>query len=612
MQIVIIGAGPRGLSLCERLIAHGKKQQMASSILLIDPYLPGAVWRTGQNQDLLINSVTSQVTLFTDDTLTSGGPVVKGPTLYEWAITSGKAFAQQHAPWLLASFDTIDPDGHCSRALYGLYQQWFYHQLAKHCPSFIELTYVQAEVLSVTKETAGFCVKTADNAWPADQVVLATGHSAARLSVQEAELAAFAQQNQLFYTPPANAADVDFTKVAAQKPLILRGLGLAFFDYVTLLTTGRGGQFLEVNGQYRYRPSGQEPLIIAGSHRGVPYHPRGKNQKRPTQQRQPHFLTEHRIAAWVNNKQVAAEIVFYYLAKEVELVYYQQYLSTVMHRASAEVHAFTDAFIQQDGQLSVVHDFAIPTTAEWDWSFFKQPFTKKSSEQSPQDFLLDYLKWDLKEASLGNLSGPISSALEVLKDLREPLRVILANHLLSSQDLKELFWQSFVPLNSFLSIGPPLQRTRELIALIEAGIVTLLGPEMTVETSDVFVTYSKRFPEKRFRATQMMEARIPTTAVEATANPLISNLLTQRLIYPHLLHMHDTADFHTGAIAIDPLTNLCLDQQGRPQEGLYCFGIPTEGIHWLTAATAQPGTDAWNLRQADQMAAHIYMNDHLK
>ncbi|MCW3744564.1 FAD/NAD(P)-binding protein [Enterococcus gallinarum] len=28
----------------------------------------------------------------------------------------------------------MDPDGHCSRALYGLYQKWFYQQLVETLP----------------------------------------------------------------------------------------------------------------------------------------------------------------------------------------------------------------------------------------------------------------------------------------------------------------------------------------------------------------------------------------------------------------------------------------------------------------------------------------------
>lgn len=41
MKIAIIGAGPRGLSLSERLIAHSKQNKQAIDLLLFDPFLIG-------------------------------------------------------------------------------------------------------------------------------------------------------------------------------------------------------------------------------------------------------------------------------------------------------------------------------------------------------------------------------------------------------------------------------------------------------------------------------------------------------------------------------------------------------------------------------------------
>ena len=65
MNIAIIGAGPRGLSLCERLIAQASINQQSLSLTLIDPYpLEALFGKTNQPQSLLLNSVTSQVTLF--------------------------------------------------------------------------------------------------------------------------------------------------------------------------------------------------------------------------------------------------------------------------------------------------------------------------------------------------------------------------------------------------------------------------------------------------------------------------------------------------------------------------------------------------------------------
>jgi len=41
------------------------------------------MWRTSQPGELLMNTVASQVTLFTDDSVDCAGPTVPGPSLYE-------------------------------------------------------------------------------------------------------------------------------------------------------------------------------------------------------------------------------------------------------------------------------------------------------------------------------------------------------------------------------------------------------------------------------------------------------------------------------------------------------------------------------------------------
>jgi hypothetical protein len=77
--------------------------------------------------------------------------------------------------------------------------------------------------------------------------------------------------------------------------VILRGLGLCFFDYMALLTSGRGGEFHRHDGKLTYEPSGDEPLIFAGSRRGVPYHARGANEKGVSERHVPVFLTPDKI-----------------------------------------------------------------------------------------------------------------------------------------------------------------------------------------------------------------------------------------------------------------------------------------------------------------------------
>ena len=73
VEIAIVGAGPRGVSLLERIGANVAVDPpgVPVSVHLIDPYPPGPgqVWRTDQAGSLLMNTVASQVTLFTDPTV---------------------------------------------------------------------------------------------------------------------------------------------------------------------------------------------------------------------------------------------------------------------------------------------------------------------------------------------------------------------------------------------------------------------------------------------------------------------------------------------------------------------------------------------------------------
>lgn len=72
---------------------------------------------------------------------------------------------------------------------------------------------------------------------------------------------------------------MDLSAVKPGERVLLRGLGLNFFDYQALFTHGRGGVFTRVDGRLVYRPSGREPRLYAGSRRGVPYQARGENEK---------------------------------------------------------------------------------------------------------------------------------------------------------------------------------------------------------------------------------------------------------------------------------------------------------------------------------------------
>ncbi|MFH8753565.1 FAD/NAD(P)-binding protein, partial [Streptomyces rimosus] len=68
--VVLVGAGPRGTGLVERLAANAPELYGAASLdlHLVDPPPPGGgrVWRRDQSPLLWMNSMAEDVTMFTD------------------------------------------------------------------------------------------------------------------------------------------------------------------------------------------------------------------------------------------------------------------------------------------------------------------------------------------------------------------------------------------------------------------------------------------------------------------------------------------------------------------------------------------------------------------
>ncbi|MBO0440827.1 FAD/NAD(P)-binding protein [Candidatus Enterococcus ikei] len=611
MKIAIVGGGPRGLSVLERIVEWSRGEQVIQ-ITMFDPYGPGGkVWREDQPLSLLMNSVASHVTLFTDETLSTKGPIAKGPNLYEWAQSEAVSFIKKHnfenRVALLEECESLGPNDHCSRVFYGLYQKWFYEYIQSRMTEQTSVKFFKDTVRAVKMQESKFLVYTKAVEITVDIIVLALGHQENELIGSEKELATYASEHRLFYSSPKNAADAYLEAITENKPVLVRGLGLVFDDYLTLLTSERGGLFEEQNGELVYHPSGREPQIIAGSGRGIPYHARGRNQKGYGQEYQPRFLKEKSLNKFKRKEKFSAEQFFELLKKEVEFAYYSALVAANYPKVNQA--RFSEEFIRTKGAESVLEKYGINKKDFWNWSTVQHPDQQLEEEESFQDFILEYLNWDLIMAKKGTLSGPFAAALDSLKDLRDEVRFMLDHELFSDEECKKWLWDWFTPLNSFLSIGPPLERIAELKALIKAGILTLIGPEMKIETeAGSYVGYSKKFPMKKYKTHFLIEARLPKTANQYSLNPLVKQLLRDEIASLHELKLASGEVYRTGALLVERASNQLQSKEGEIIPGLFCYGIPTEGVHWLTAATSRPGTDAWNLREADLIAGTIFKN----
>lgn len=599
VSVAVVGAGPRGTSVLERLCASAPELLPPGTRLtvhVVDPAPPGPgrVWRSAQSRELLMNTVASQVTLFTDDSVDCSGPIRPGPSLYEWAPGE------------------LGPDDYPTRAHYGRYLEWVFARTVREAPASVRVETHAARAVRLDDTTDGHQSLTLDNGRTLSAlsaVVLAQGHLPSVADTTLRRHASYAERHGLRHIPPANPADVDLSALTPGEPVLLRGLGLNFFDHTALLTTGRGGRFVRTPQGLRYIPSGHEPRLYAGSRRGVPYQARGDNAKGPYGRHTPLVLTPETIAAFRKRADSGEAPDFLTeiwpsVAKEVETVYYTTLLR--LQRPSRQPE-FTERFLavpHRDPQEALVLDeFGVPAADRWSWDRVSRPYTEREFTHPGawRDWLLSYLREDAEQAALGNLDGPLKAALDVLRDLRNELRLIVDHGGLAGASRRDHLDRWYTPLNAFLSIGPPRRRIEELAALVAAGVVEVLGPRLDVrEEGGAWVAHSPEVPGSAVRVTTLIEARLPEPDLRRTGDELLGRLLKTGRCRPH------TVDgYETGGLDVTPRPYCLIDRQGHVHTRRFAFGVPTEGVHWVTAAGARPGVDSVTLSDADAVARAV-------
>ncbi|MET8824939.1 FAD/NAD(P)-binding protein [Streptomyces sp. NPDC004610] len=600
VSVALVGAGPRGTSVLERLCASAPELLPPGAELtvhVIDPAPPGAgrVWRAAQSGELLMNTVASQVTLFTDDSVDCAGPVRPGPSLHEWAA------------------GTLGPDEYPTRARYGRYLEWVFARTVREAPPRVRIRTHTARAVRLEDGAGGGQSLTLDDGrvlTGLGAVVLAQGHLPAAPTAELRRQSSYARERGLCHVPPANPADVDLSPLAPGEPVLLRGLGLNFFDHTALLTTGRGGRFVRAEGEeggeggtLRYVPSGREPRLYAGSRRGVPYRARGDNQKGPYGRHLPRVLTPEVVSGFRKRADSGdppdflAEI-WPLIAKEVETVYYETLLadSDVGERWLAVPHGDPE-------EARLLDAFGVAEDARWSWERVSRPYAGERFADRGQwrAWLLGQLRADAAEAARGNVRGPVKAALDVLRDLRNEIRLVVDHGGLGGASRRDHLDRWYTPLNAFLSIGPPRRRIEELAALVEAGVVEVLGPRLEVRCAEgAWVAHSPEVPGSRVRVTALVEARLPEPELHRTADELLA-----RLLKTGQCRTHAVDGYGTGGLDVTARPYRLRNRQGVPHPRRFAFGVPTEGVHWVTAAGARPGVDSVTLSDADAVARAV-------
>ncbi|MFF5945696.1 FAD/NAD(P)-binding protein, partial [Streptomyces althioticus] len=278
IDICIVGAGPRGTVALERVCANAPLLSPGQDVHVhvVDPYPVGGgrVWKFDQPRELLMNTVAGDVTVFTDQTVTCEGPLTPGPTQYQWARMVADGLVTDVSDEAKAEAAHMEAWSYASRAFQGEYLGWSFRHIVERAPAGVSVSVHQTRAVSVTESPDGMQevrLEGEDLPLRVDAVVLAQGHYDVAPTTREQHLIDFAARHGLHYVAPNSPAEADLSWVAAGEPVIVRGLGLNFYDYMILLSEGRGGHFVTEGDGLRYLPGGEEPVMYAGSGRGMPY-----------------------------------------------------------------------------------------------------------------------------------------------------------------------------------------------------------------------------------------------------------------------------------------------------------------------------------------------------
>ncbi|GHC19902.1 FAD/NAD(P)-binding protein [Leuconostoc lactis] len=614
MQVAIIGAGPRGLAVAERLI-NLAEDDTKLDIQIFDPYaIGGRVWDPFilQNQQFLMNTVIDQITLFNDDSIENGGKPLPGPNLRQWLAGQAATFLAAHP-----EFDSFyqqevarlkQPGDFASRGMMGVYAAWFFEWLTQRVRQNQTLTFTQQAVTQVTPIGQKFQLTLADGMQIlSDQVVMALGHSDDYLSEEEAGFKTFAAENQLKYVAPMHPAEADLSAFDENDTIIVRGLGLSFFDYLSALTVGKGGQFVRnATGELDYIPSGHEPHVIAGSRGGFPLHARGVNEKDTSELYVPKFFTLPALDALraAGGGHLQYDDFEKLVVKELTYKYILNQLAIMPNRLPYDqAEALRQALLTSDDLMATAKAFGLDDIPAFDIDLIRNPARDLDAAVDYATWFKTYLRADIADAKLGNKHAPFAGTFDIMRDIRDRIRYVI-EHEYFDADEYEKFLRQFKPFDVSVSVGPPLERIEQLLALIEAGIFEVTAPQIHVDTEgQQFVARDVR--QQEFRGNALIEARLGATDIAISRNPVIENLRQQGLLVQPTRTRADGSTYQLGAATFDRQTFEVIDQNGNKVPHLYIYGITLEGLKWFGTVIPRPGVNTVILREAAWIAQRI-------
>jgi uncharacterized NAD(P)/FAD-binding protein YdhS len=558
MRVCLVGAGPRGTGVLQRLGVQAQRRGTRLNVEVVDPFPAGAgrIWRRDQSPLLWMNSPMTAVSMF------DGPDGLASLTAWAGTLSDGAD------PELLDDVGRSRDRRFASRPVAGAYLEWAFAR-AVHGVDRVRVH--RDRVVDLTDGDGGEqLVHLADRPEPlrVDVVVLAQGHVDTAPDPATAAVGAHARMHGLYHRPPAHASQIDEADLPPGTDVLVRGLGLTFVDLVTLLTQGRGGRFADRgDGELEYLPSGREPVLHAGSRRGVPYRSKPGPALRADPPPLPCVLTPDALPPGPLDFR---RHVLPSALREMIAGHYHELRHVHPQRTTVPWTEFRDRLRDPSEAVAALVGRAIPDPAHrFDPQLLADPLagigtgTEALQQRVRRHVARDL--WRRHDPDAGAETGAIAG---IGSALTTTLELVSAGRITAGSVRRDVEG-SFLPFGSYLTSGPPGRRLRELLALSRAGVVRFLGPRLQVRPDGDSFRADGPALDRPVTARHLIDARLPPDDLDRSTDPLLVALRGRG---------EATADPGTGRLAIREPDHRMLLRDGRVHPRRFAVGPCVAGV----------------------------------
>ena len=222
-----------------------------------------------------------------------------------------------------------------------------------------------------------------------------------------------------------------------------------------------------------------------------------------------------------------------------------------------------------------------------------------------EEFVYSSLSDDLKEAEVPDGASPVKSASEVLRIFRDPMRSVVEHGGLTLESYMD-FNADICSRVHRLVAGPPALRTRQMLALMDAGVVRFpygpapsLGPALDRQDPGREATRisSTAFDHPHTADVDVViRGYLDDPRIDGSASRLLTRLYNRGRV----------SQFRYGAVTVGSIDltpdSHPVDIDGRPQERIWMFGVLTEGVRHFNHYIPSPNS---RIRAVEDLGACV-------